>query len=175
MTIDTILAIIFGISTIILSIIAIRLQVKQYKKDTENLLRIGNFFEIYTTRESLKHALQQMYYDAKKDDTIWGQCVGCSNYFDNLYELLLKKSMEGVKFKVIVNSNSDDELIELFSNIITAETKKSENVKIRLHGLSSKQLIFSFKSISGMAAIKVFDENLINIVRNDFETRWDKL
>ncbi len=175
MTIDTILAIIFGILTIMLSIIAIRLQVKQYKKDTEELVRIGNFFEIYTTRESLKNALQQMYYDAEKGDVIWGQCVGCSNYFDNLYELLLKKSIEGVKFRVIVNSSNGNELIKLFSNIATAETRQSNNVKIRLHGLSSKQLIFSFKSISGMAAIKVFDEELINIVRNDFEVRWDKL
>ena len=50
MTIDTILAIIFGILTIMLSIIAIRLQVKQYKKDTEELVRIGNFFEIYYKR-----------------------------------------------------------------------------------------------------------------------------
>ena len=175
MTIDTILAIIFGVSTIMLSIIAIRLQIKQYNKDIESLIRIGNFFEIYTTRESLKNALQQMYYDAEKNDIIWGQCVGCSNYFDNLYELLLKKSVEGVRFKVIVNSNSDNELVELFSKIVTAETKKSSDVKIRLHGLSSKQLICSFKSINGMAAIKIYDENLINIVRNDFETRWNEL
>lgn len=175
MTIDTILAIIFGVSTFILSIVAIRLQVKQYKLDTERLLSVGGFFEIYTTRESLKDALRKMYYTATKDDVIWGQCVGCSNYFENLYELLLKKSMEGVKFKVIINSNSDSELLELFSNINTAETKLSNNVKIRLHGLSNKQLIFSFKSISGMAAIKVFDNNLIDIIRNDFETRWIEL
>lgn len=174
-SIDTILAIIFGISTVVLSIIAIRLQKKQFNKDIEELIKVGNFFEIYTSRESLKNALQQMYYDAKENDIIWGQCIGCSNYFDNLYELLLKKSMEGVRFKVIINSNSDNELEELFSKLTTAETKKSNNVKIRLHGLSNKQLIFSFKSINGMAAIKIYDENLITIVRNDFEARWSKL
>lgn len=175
MTIDTILAIIFGISTIVLSVIALKLQIKQYKKDTEDLISVGKFFEIYTTRESLKNALQQMYYDAEKEDVIWGQCIGCSNYFENLYELLLKKSIEGVKFKVIVNSKSDNDLVELFSNISTAETKLCDNVKIRLHGLSNKQLIFSFKSVSGMAAIKVFDENLINIIKQDFERRWNEL
>jgi hypothetical protein len=175
MSIDTILAIVFGVSTVVLSIIAIRLQIKQYNKDVEDLARVGNFFEIYTTREALKNALQQMYYDAESDDTIWGQCVGCSNYFENLYELLLRKSTEGVKFKVIINSNSDGELEKIFSHIDTAKTKKSKNVKIRLHGLSNKQLILSFKSVSGMAAIKVYDVNLINIIRNDFEMRWNTL
>lgn len=182
MSIDTKVAIIFGIIsavlailTVALGIITYRLQKRQYNKDLENVIRIKNFFEVYTTRDALTDALQSMYYAAEKGDTIWGQCVGCSNYFDNLHELLLKKSIEGVSFKVIINSKSDGELEKLFAPLDNAETKTCDNVKIRLHGLSDKQLIFSFKSVNGMAAIKVFDENLISIIRKDFEMRFHDL
>lgn len=174
MSIDTILAIVFGLATIFLSVVAIRLQIKTYKKDVEAINKYQGFFAVYTSRDSLKAGIKALYTDAVNHDIIWGQCIGCSNYFENLHEMIFKKSIEGVSFQVIINANSPnkEQMIQLFSLIQTAKTKTSNNVKIRLHGLSNKQVIISFSSLTGMVALHFYSQTIVEIIKSYFDQNW---
>jgi hypothetical protein len=71
------------------------------------------------------------------------------------------------------HSPNKNDLLNMFNNISTAETRSQDYVKVRFQGLSDKQVIISFSTLTGSISIKFYEENLISILKSYFEQQWE--
>lgn len=174
--IENIVSIIFGITTVIFSFFTLLYAIREHKAKILGLIKIKQKISVYLSREALLSGLREMYVKAKSDDLIWGQCIGCHNYSDDVKDVILDKASLGVKFKIIVNSNAPTlkEFKKIYDPIKSATVIEAPDNKLRLFGISGQEVIISFSSIIGLTAIHIKDEDFTSIIKEFFETRWNK-
>lgn len=172
-----IVAIIFGCTTFIFSLLTLIYKIKEHRAKIQGLLKIKKNISVYLTRESLLIGLREIYSKATNTDEIWGQCIGCHNYSDDVKEIILEKAALGVHFRIIVNSNATTKIDfkNLFDPLRNASVRESSANAIRLHGLSSSEVIIGFSTITGLVALHVRETVFVSIIKNYFDQRWNDI
>ena len=172
------LEILFGTIAAITSIVAVyfarrSLKLNEAQVFIDNKRSVHFFF----TREAMIKYLAKMYDNSEQGDTIWFQTVGMSNYPGNVQEKILEVAGRGVSFKMIFNKNNPSlkEFIQLFDPIKNATYKLAIDNRIRVQGLSTKEVIIAFPTLTRYTAIRFTDKAFIEIIFNWFENRFSDL
>lgn len=171
-----IVAIIFGITTVIFSYLSLIYKKREHEAKISGLIRFKKILSVYLSREALLKGLREIYDNASKGDEIWGQCIGCHRYSDDVREKILEKASEGVSFRILVNSKAPtiNEFKELFEPIKTATVISASDNEIRLHGLSNSEVVVTFSTMTGMVAIHIRENIFVSIIKSYFDQRWQK-
>lgn len=172
------LEIIFGIIATITSVIAI-----YYAKEAlivqrrDVIIDPRRTVQIYLSRESMIAGLAKMYDTAEAGDVIWFQTVGMQNYPGKVHEKILFAASKNVAYKMILNSNSPavSQFIELFEPVKNANYVLATTNRLRIQGLSDKEIIIGFPSLTAYTAIRFTDKAFIEIVKTWFDKRFDEL
>lgn len=175
---EHLLEIIFGIAASITSILAVYYAIKSYR-----LAQSAKFggkkgtVEVFFTREDMIKGLYTMYERVHQNDLIWFQTVGMSSYPGDIEKVILRAASQGTRFRMILNKNAPalDEFKKIFSAINTAEMVEAIDNNIRIQGLSDKEVIIAFPSLSAYLAIRFTDKNFVTIIKNWFDDRYEKL
>jgi hypothetical protein len=171
------LEILFGLLSAILGFIALRYTIKEHKQQTEGVVDESKQITIYLTRESMLKALRDQYAAADSGDVIWGQCIGCRGYSDDVREVVLRAASREVRFQIILNKSAPtkDDLRSVFAPLRGAEMKESDSNPIRIQGLSTKEVIVAFPSVNSYTSIRIREPYFLKLVRADFDKRWAEL
>lgn len=175
---EHILEIIFGIIAVCTSTIAVVYRIKAYNFSKEKKVNFPTRnLSLYLNRESMVNDLFKMYDKAEAGDELWIQTVSMSNYPGLVHEKILTAAGKNISFKIIVNKNapSKDEFRQLFSPVKSAEILETADNKIRIQGLSKKEVIIAFPTILNYTAIRVTDENFVSIMKEWFDKRFEQI
>lgn len=164
----------FGILSTILGIIALRYSIKEHRARTEGIIDESEQVQLYLTREAMLKGLREMYESADPGDTIWGQCVGCRGYSNDVRAVVLAAASRGVRFKVLLNAASPtkDDLRAVFAPLRTAEIREAMDNDIRIQGLSNKEVIVAFPTANSYPAICIRERHFLSVMKNFFDKRW---
>ena len=154
-------------------------ELRDYKKtiDTIGIVQENRSILWFSIRDSMLDYIISQYDSAKKGDLIWGQCVSCSSYKQALDERIYKATQEGVNFKIIFNINapSINQIRSKFEVFKNAKFKFADDNKIRIHGLSEKEVVISVRGMYDYSGICIKDVYFIKIIKDWFDSRWDNL
>lgn len=122
-------------------------------------------------------ALYDMYDKSLPGDIIWAQMVGMQNYPGDLHEKVINAASKGVSWKFIMNKDSPalQQMINIFEPIKSAKYVVSNTNRLRVQGLSSKEIIIAFPTLTAYTAIRFTDAAFIEIIRNWFDQRFEEL
>ena len=168
--IETIVTIIFGVITVIMSGIALR----STRRKVDGIVDEGRRVVIFLYRESMLKYLLTMYDRAKKGDTIWGQCVGCSNYSSIVRSKILEAAGKGVGYKMIANDFAPalDEFRALYEPINNAQLAYGTDNSLRIQGLSLQEVVIAFPGVDSYTAVLFKDPIFIKIMKMGLSTRF---
>jgi len=175
---DHLLEIIFGIVASITSILAVYYAVKSYR-----LAQSAKFggkkgtIEVFFTREEMIKGLYSMYERANQNDLIWFQTVGMSSYPGDIEKVILNAASQGIRFRMILNKNAPalDEFKKIFSVINAAEMVEATDNNIRMQGLSDKEVVVAFPSLTAYLAVRFTERSFVKIIKNWFDGRFERL
>jgi len=86
---QNIISIIFGLTTLVTSMIAIHYRRLEHRRDVEQIV-YGRRVTLFLSREAMIQYLLEMYDKAEKGDEIWAQCVRCTNFSPDVRNKILK-------------------------------------------------------------------------------------
>lgn len=172
---DNAVSIIFGLLTAFFSAITLRYKIREHKHRVEGIVDESKSVSLYLTREAMLQGLRSMYEASKSGDVLWGQCVGCGAYPPDVTEQVVKAASRGVIFRFIVSSSAvnKEDLKNFFGQLRAAEIRERADNRIRIQGLSNKEVVIAFRGIDYYTAIHVRDSNFVEFVRAYFEQRWE--
>ena len=182
--IDNIFTIIFGIMATIMSFyvlkykkMALDYKEKEHRLQVEGIIDEGRHSVLFLTRESMVNYLIGMYKNANKGDVIWGQCVGCSSYTQEVRSRILDAAGRGIRFKIIVNSFSSAlaDFRALYDPFQDAELVEAKDNKLRIQGLSNREVVLAFPGVDSYTSVLIRNPHFVEIVKNWFDNRFDKL
>lgn len=181
---QNIISIIFGIIAICTTVLslkykktALKYQEIEHRFRVERTIEEGGNVSIFVTRESTVNYLLKMYKIANEGDTIWGQCVGCNSYTQEVRSLVLNAAGRGVRFKIIVNSRSTGlkDFRALYDPLQNAELVESNDNTFRIQGLSNKEVVIAFPSVDSYTSVLIRNPHLVEIMKNWFDSRFEEL
>jgi hypothetical protein len=175
--IGLILTIVFGVSTIVTSILALKYKRLEYKRKVEDYITTDKVTGLFLSRESMSKYLVQMYDRADVGDTIWGQCVGCANYPQNVRDKILEAASKGIKFKMIFNKYSAGahQLLTTFKSLKDSDIVLGSDNQIRIQGISHKEVVIAFPSVNSYTALLCKDRYFVEIMKTWFDNRVESL
>ncbi|MEM8557863.1 MAG: hypothetical protein AAGG50_08560 [Bacteroidota bacterium] len=171
--IDNIVAIVFGLATIILSFITLKLKLSEHRAVASRVVGVGRQVSMFLDRDAMLEEMLSMYDRSKNGDVIWVQCVGCGNYSSRVRTKVLEAAGKGVSFKIIVNNKapSVSQLRSIFDPINSAEVFGSEDNAIRVQGLSYSEVIIGLPGVDSYTGIRVVDRHIVSLFREWFDGR----
>lgn len=166
---------VFGVSTLVLGIIAYRQSRLEHFVEVEGILGSDRKATLFTRREPMLVALSDMYKKAESGDIIWGQCVGCDDYTSSVRNVVLEAAGRGVGWRIIVNTYSPTlaEFRSIFDPIRAAHIVEAGDNAIRLQGLSDKQVMISIPELTSYTGVLIKDPNVVKALRAWFDQRFE--
>ena len=171
---DNIISIIFGITTVITSLIAIRYKRLEHRQRVERILDEGRQAGLFLSREAMIKYLLRMYDKAEQGDVIWAQCVRCTDFTPAVRKQILKAAGRGARFRMIINKHSPAvmDFQALFEPLHGAELITGVDNAISLQGLSGKEIVIAFPSMESYTAVLIRNAYFVNIIRTWFDIRF---
>lgn len=173
---NNIVNIVFGITTLITSAIALYYRRLEHRRRVEHVLEEGRKVGLFLSREAMIQYLLQMYDKAEAGDVIWAQCVRCTNFTSKVRNKILEAAGRGVKFRMVINQYSPavEEFRALFEPIEGAQVTTSPDNEISLQGLSDREVVIAFPGIETYTAVLVRDQYFVGIIKTWFKKRLEK-
>lgn len=174
---DNIVAIIFGISAAITSLLALKYKIREHRLRVETIVEEGRHVALFLTRESMLKYLLAMYKKASEGDIIWGQCVGCGSYTSEVRSRILEAAGRGVRYKIIVNSFAPVlvDFRTLYDPLQGAELVEGQDNVLRVQGLSEREVVLAFPGVDSYTSVLIRDPHFVRIVKRWFDNRFEKL
>ena len=171
---NNIVNIIFGITTVVTSAIALRYKRLEHRREVEQVIDGGRKAGLFLSREAMIDYLLEMYDKAQAGDVIWAQCVRCTDFSSEVRKKILEAAGRGVRFQMLINQHSPAaaEFRALFDPIEGAEVRLSPDNAISLQGLSAHEVVVAFPGMESYTAILVRDSYFARIWRHWFEARF---
>ena len=171
---ENIVNIIFGITTVISSAIAIHYKRLEHRQRVERVLDEGRRAGLFLSREAMIKYLLQMYDEAGRGDVIWAQCVRCTDFTPAVRQKILKAAGKGVHFKMLINHHSPatEEFHTLFDPIEGAMVGEATDNTISFQGLSEKEIVIAFPGIESYTAVLIRNRYFVEIIKTWFEKRF---
>ena len=173
---ENIVNIIFGITTLISSAIAIHYKRLEHRQRVERVLDEGRHAGLFLSREAMIKYLLRMYDKAEDGDVIWAQCVRCTDFTPTVRKQILKAAGKGVRFRMIINKYSPSltDFKALFEPLHSAELLAGLDNAISLQGLSGKEVVIAFPGMESYTAVLIKNSYFVNIIRSWFDSRFKK-
>jgi hypothetical protein len=174
---QNIISIIFGITTVISSAVALYYQRLEHRLQVEEILDEGRRAGLFLSREAMIRYLLKMYDEAERGDVIWAQCVRCTDFTPAVRKQILKAAGQGVRFRMIINqcSPSLKDFQALFEPLHRAALAEGPDNAISLQGLSDKEVVIAFPGVESYTAILIRDRYFARIIKTWFDTRFNEL
>ncbi|MEV6873961.1 hypothetical protein [Amycolatopsis sp. NPDC051128] len=172
---NNIFAIIFGITSLVTSIIAIHYARKMYALERRGFVGgTSRTIVVFWSREEMIDSLLEQYRHANKGDDIWAHTVGLQNFPGSVHDRVMEAAARGVQFRYLVTLGHPalSEFVALFSTIRSAQIAGLPDNKIRVQGLSDREVVIAFPTLTTYTAIKFTDPEFVKIVRAWFDSRW---
>lgn len=173
-----ILELLFGLVASITSIAALYFAAKSYRISQGKALNptFGSV-NLFLSRDAMVEQLFGMYERAKDGDTIWAQTVSMRNYKGDVRGVVLGAAGRGIKFRMILNRSASgaEEFATLFGQIRSAELALADDNKVRIQGLSEREVIIAIPSLTGYIALRISDSDVVRIFKSWFDDRFDQL
>ena len=171
---DNIINIIFGLTTLLTSAIALHYRRLEHRQRVEHVLEEGRKVGLFLSREAMIRYLLEMYDNAEEGDIIWAQCVRCADFTPQVRKQILKAAGRGVRFEMIVNQYSPaaDAFRNLFEPLEAATLVARADNAISLQGLSDRELVLAFPAMESYTAVLIRDPYFVSIIRLWFEQRF---
>jgi hypothetical protein len=100
---QNITSIFFGFTTLLTSVVALHYMRLEHKRKVEHVLKGSSRAGLFLSRQAMIKHLLRMYDAAGEDDTIWAQCVRCTDFTPEVRAQISKAAGKGVKFRMIIN------------------------------------------------------------------------
>jgi hypothetical protein len=170
---QNIISIIFGITTVITSLIALRYKRFEHEQRVERILDEGRRAGLFLSREAMIRYLLEMYDQAKDGDVIWAQCVRCTDFTPEVRKRILEAAGRGVRFQMVINQHSPAaaEFRAMFDPIEGAEVIEGPDNAISLQGLSDREVVIAFPGMESYTAVLVRDRYFAKLFKAWFDTR----
>lgn len=164
---QNIISIIFGIATVITSLIALRYRRVEHKRQMDEIVDEGRKAGLFLSREAMVRYLLKMYDNAKAGDVIWAQCVRCTDFTLEVRNRILEAAGRGVRFQMVVNQHSPaaHEFRGLFNPIEGAEIVEAPDNIISMQGLSDREVVIAFPAVESYTAVLVRDKHFVAIAK----------
>ncbi len=174
---QNIVSIIFGISTLITTLIALYYKRLEHKHRVEQVLDEGGQVGLFLSREAMIQYLSKMYDQAESGDVIWAQCVRCADFSPKVRNKILKAAGKNVKFKMIINKHSPSLVAfrSLFEPIGSAKMIERTDNDISIQGLSDREIVIALPGVESYSAVLVRNPNFVKIMKTWFDARFEKL
>jgi hypothetical protein len=174
---QNIVSIVFGITTVISSAIALYYQRLQHRLAVGEVLETGRRAGLFLSREAMVRYLLQMYDEAEHGDVIWAQCVRCTDFTPAVRKQILKAAGQGVRFRMIINQYSPSlkEFQALFEPLHRAGLVEGPDNALSLQGLSDKEVVIAFPGVESYTAVLIRDRYFAQLMKTWFNARFDKL
>jgi hypothetical protein len=171
---QNIISIFFGITTVITSVIALRYKRLEHKQHVERILDEGRKVGLFLSREAMIKYLLEMYDQAKAGDTIWAQCVRCTDFTPDVRKKILEAAGRGVRFRMVINQHSPaaEEFRALFAPIEGAEVIEAPDNAISIQGLSDREVVIAFPGMESYTAVLVRDRYFVSFIQLWFRTHY---
>jgi hypothetical protein len=171
---DNIVNIVFGITTLISSALALHYKRLEHQREVEEIIDEGRKAGLFLSREAMIKYLLHMYDEAEAGDIIWAQCVRCTDFTPEVRKKILEAAGRGVRFQMAVNMHSPatEEFRTLFEPIEGAEIFEAPDNTISLQGLSDREVVIAFPAVESYTAVLARDKNLTRIMRSWFDYRF---
>jgi hypothetical protein len=177
MTFENLLTIIFGITTVVMTSIALRYTIREHRMKVDGIVGDGRNAMLFLSRQAMLTFLGKMYNDSVDGDVIWGQCVSCRDYSSDLRNKVLQAAGKGVHFKIIINGYAPtlNEFRKVYDPINTAELVLGYDNSHRLQGLSEKEVILAFPGVETYTGLLIRDPFFVRLVKGWFDARFETL
>ncbi len=174
---QNIISFIFGITTVITSLIALRYKRLEHKQRVERILDEGRQAGLFLSREAMIRHLLEMYDQAKAGDVIWAQCVRCTDFTPEVRKKILEAAGRGVRFQMVINQHSPaaEQFRTLFDPIEGAEVMEAPDNTISFQGLSDREVVIAFPGVESYTAVVVRDEYFVRIIKGWLDKRFSEL
>lgn len=169
------LTIIFGVLALVTSVIAIFYARRMYELERASPERNhGRSVTVYWSRQDMIESLLRQYDLAVSGDDIWAHAVGLQNFPGQVSEKILSAAGRGVSFRYLILANhpAQAEFLAIFKPIRNASIRASGDNALRVQGLSTKEVVVAFPTLTTYTAIRFTDPNFVAVIRNWFDTRW---
>ena len=175
--VDNIVAIVFGLTTTIMSGVALRYKIREQKLKVEDIAGEGRRVSLFLSRQSMLKYLLSMYDRGSGGDIVWGQCVGCTTYSQVVRSKLLEAAGKGVKFRMIVNAYTPalDEFRALFEPLSSAELVEGKDNALRVQGLSDCEVVVAVPGVDSYTAVLIKDPSFVRVIKEWFDARFESL
>ena len=175
--INNIVNIVFGITTLISSAVALHYKRLEHRREVEEIIDEGRKAGLLLSREGMIRYLLQMYDQAKSGDVIWAQCVRCTDFTPEVRKKILEAAGRGVWFQMVINKHSPavKEFRALFDPIEGAEVIEASDNAISLQGLSDREVVIAFPGVESYTAVLVRDRYFVQLIRNWFDERIQRM
>ena len=172
---ENIVNIIFGITTVISSAIALHYRRLEHRQQVEKVVDEGRRAGLFLSREAMIKYLLQMYDKAEEGDVIWAQCVRCTDFTPAVRKKILKAAGKGVRFRMLINQHSPavEEFHTLFDPIEGAEVVEAPDNAISLQGLSDREVVIAFPGVESYTATLIRSTHFVRIIKVWFDGRFD--
>lgn len=142
----------------------------EHRREVEEVIDSSRKASLFLSREAMIQYLLQMYDEAEAGDTIWAQCVRCTDFTPEVREKILEAAGRGVRFQMVVNRHSpaSKEFRGLFDPIEGAEIIEAPDNAISMQGLSDKEVVIAFPGVESYTAVLVRDKYFVTIIRTWF-------
>jgi hypothetical protein len=163
---QNIISIIFGITTVFTSVIALRYKRLEHEQRVERIMDEGRKVGLFLSREAMIKYLLEMYDLAKAGDVIWAQCVRCTDFTPDVRKKILEAAGRGVRFQMVINQHSPavEEFRALFAPIEGAEVIESPDNAISMQGLSDREVVIAFPGMESYTAVFIRDPYFVRIL-----------
>jgi len=174
---QNIVSIIFGITTVISSAIALHYQRLEHRRRVERILDGSRRAGLFLSRDAMIKYLLKMYDKAEADDVIWAQCVRCTNFTPDVRPQISKAAGRGVKFRMIINKYSPSlkDFRALFEPLSQASLVEGPDNALSLQGLSDREVVIAIPGVESYSAVLIRHKYFTSIIKSWFDKRFDKL
>lgn len=172
---DNAVAITFGIISLITALLAIYYARKSYHLERRSPERNSNRSVIvYWTREDMISSLLEQYTLAQPGEEIWAHAVGLQNFPGEVHNRIMTAAAKGVTFRYLVQSGhpATDEFVNIFRPIRSAEIAAAPDNRLRVQGLSGREVVVAFPTLTTYTAIRVTDPEFVAVLEEWFDRRW---
>ena len=174
---ENLISIIFGITTLITSLIARQYRRLEHRRDVEEVIETGQRVALFLSRAAMIKYLLSMYDRAEAGDTIWAQCIRCADLSSQVHHKILQAAGKDVGYKMIVNRDAParDAFHTLFAPLQQATVVDATDNALSIQGLSNKEVVIAVPDVQSYTAVLIRDEQVIKIFKAWFDNRFEEL
>ena len=115
----------------------------------------------------MTESLLKQYESAAAGDDIWAHTVGLQNFPGQVSEAILSAAGRGVTFRYLILAGhpAQGEFLAIFRPIREARVRSAMDNSLRVQGLSSKEVVIAFPTLTTYTAIRFTDAAFVSVIR----------